>query len=100
MNSTAERAVGPWHDVKVTFETLWNDRAIHQDFVYYVGHPTECGWNEDSPEACPFEDILDDYDDDHGTGEFRVRVVESAPDEDDDQAAMEWQLVPSGGEQA
>lgn len=93
MADATERTVRPWHDVKVTLETLWNDRGMHQDFVYYVGHPTECGWSEDNSGSCPFEDVLDDHDEDHGIGDFRVRVVEPVPDGDDNQPAMEWQPV-------
>lgn len=87
----------PWHDVKVTFETLWGDNALHQDFVYYVGHPEECGWTPDDPGACTFEDVLDegnDSDHDHGTGEFRARVVNGYYDPvagDDVEDTLEWE---------
>ena len=98
MTGTTESTVGPWHDVKVTFETIGHYSALEQDFVYYVGHPVECGWTEDSPEACPFEDVLDDHDEDHGTGDFQVRVVKGRYDivaADDVEDVLEWE--PVGG---
>lgn len=97
MTTTTERTYGPWHDVKVTFENLWDDHALHQDFVYYVGHPAECGWSEDDPDVCPFEGVLDDCDQD-GTGDFEVRVFKDPfnVDLDDDEYSMEWR--PAGGD--
>lgn len=70
-----ERGVeyGPWHDVKVTFETIGHPSALEQDFVYDVGHPVECG-----PSGCNFEGVLDDPDvdfDNPGPGTYRARVV-------------------------
>lgn len=94
MGTTIERTYGPWHDVKMTFETLWDDHATRQDYVYYVGHPAECGWSEEGPDACPFEEVLDGHDHD-GTGDFEARVFKDPylADPDDDEYGLEWRLA-------
>lgn len=94
--NAAERTYGSWHDVKVVSDTRWHNFAFHTGPVYYVGHPAECGWSEDDPDACTFEDVLDDHDHDE-TGDFEARVLKDPfpADPDDDEYGMEWR--PTGG---
>lgn len=98
MNGTTERIYGLWHDVKVVNDTRWDGLAFHTGPVYYVGHPDECGWSKDDPDACPFEDVLDDQDHD-GTGDFEARVLKDSftADPDDDEYGMEWRAASSDG---
>lgn len=97
MNTTTERTYGPWHDVKVVTDTRWDGFAFHVGPVYYVGHPAGCGWSEDDPDDCPFENVLDDHDHD-GTGNFEARVFTDPypADPDDDEYGLEWR--PAGGD--
>jgi hypothetical protein len=90
---------GPWHDVKVLYGPRWTGTAMHYDFEYHVVHPDECGWADLDPDACAFEDVLDDDDQDQSVGDYRARIVKGHYDivaADDVEDTLEWE--PAGGE--